>query len=212
MLTMIERPLTPDERQQLIARVDRARVETRTALLKTGLASAGVCAVLAIATLLASTAPAVVVVGFWAALALLFTLWIGMPWRRLMREQVQILEDALRTSRARDLRLQSTRVVEFEEEEDEGACYAFEHEPGACIFIVGQEFYEDDDFPSSDFSMVEILGSHGSPADVLLVKHGRRLHPERVVPASIKARLELPGHLTAVAASLERLEDALRAR
>jgi hypothetical protein len=53
--------------------------------------------------------------------------------------------------------------VEFEGEEDEGACYAFEYGLDASIFVAGQEFY-DDDFPNSDFSIVEILGASGDPS------------------------------------------------
>ena len=74
-----------------------------------------------------------------------------------MLSQIPALENALRTNRARAIRVQSERVVEFEEQEDEGACYAFEHDAASVVFIVDQEFYEDDDFPNSDFSMIEIL-------------------------------------------------------
>jgi hypothetical protein len=79
----------------------------------------------------------------------------------------------------------SERVVEFEEEEDEGACYAFAQDGGAStIFVIGQEFYDDDDFPNSDFAIVEILGGSGRPVDVLVTKRGRKLTPERVVAAA----------------------------
>ena len=129
-----------------------------------------------------------------------------------MRGQARTLAEAIRTNRAREIRLQTTRVVEFEEEEDEGACYAFDHDGNAAVFIVGQEFYEDDDFPNSDFSMVEILGERGRPIDVLIIKRGRKLQPERVVPAAVKNRLELPEHLTIVPGTLDRIEAALPGR
>src|SRR5829696_1559208 len=125
MLDPIERPLTDGERRDLSARLQNARAESARALVKTGGASAAICGSLMLITLWLSDAPAVVIVGFWAALALVFTLWIGMPWRRLMRGQIPIMEEALETNRARELRVQSARIVEFEEEEDEGACYAF---------------------------------------------------------------------------------------
>lgn len=209
MVTRSERPLTDDERRQLSARLQHARGETSRALVKTATASAAVCGVLAVCTLVASSAPAVVVVGFWAALALLFTLWVGLPWRRLMRDQIPVLESALHASRARVIRIQSPRVVEFEEEEDEGACYAFEHDADSSIFVVGQEFYEDDKFPNTDFSIVDILGQSGMPIDSLIVPHGRKLTPERLIPAALKRRLELPDHLAVIAAPLERIESAL---
>jgi hypothetical protein len=218
VLDTIERPLNADERSQLTARVRNARVESSRALLKTGGASALVCGVLMLLTLWLSDAPAVVIVGFWAVMTVLFTLWTGMPWRRLMRGQIPILEDALTANRAREVRLRSNRVVEFEEVEDEGACYAFDRgyafdrDGSSAIFITGQEFYEDDDFPNSDFSMIELLGTSGTPVDVLLSKRGRKLAPERVVPASIKDGLELPEHLEIVQAPLERVESALGRR
>lgn len=209
MMSQIERPLSAEEHAQLKARLTMARTESMMALAKTGAASALVCGVLAILTLFASSAPRAVVVGFWALLWLIFTLWIGLPWRRLMRGQARTLAEAIRTNRAREIRLQTTRVVEFEEEEDEGACYAFDHEGNAAVFIIGQEFYEDDDFPNTDFSMVEILGERGQAIDVLIVKRGRKLQPERLIAAAVKNRLELPEHLTIVPGALERIEASL---
>ncbi|HXU87354.1 MAG TPA: hypothetical protein VFQ62_00735 [Methylomirabilota bacterium] len=209
MMSQIERPLSAEEHAQLKARLTMARTESMMALAKTGAASAAVCGVLAILTLFASSAPRAVVVGFWALLWLIFTLWIGLPWRRLMRGQARTLAEAIRTNRAREIRLQTTRVVEFEEEEDEGACYAFDHEGNAAVFIIGQEFYEDDDFPNTDFSMVEILGERGQAIDVLIVKRGRKLQPERLIAAAVKNRLELPEHLTIVPGALERIEASL---
>jgi hypothetical protein len=212
MMSQIERPLSAEEHAQLKARLTKARTESMMALAKTGAASAAVCGVLAILTLLASSAPRALVVAFWALLWLIFTLWIGLPWRRLMRGQARTLAEAIRTNRAREIRVQTTRVVEFEEEEDEGACYAFDHEGNAAVFIIGQEFYEDDDFPNTDFSMVEILGERGQAIDVLIVKRGRKLQPERLIAAAVKNRLELPEHLTIVPGELERIEASLSRR
>jgi hypothetical protein len=212
VLTHAERPLTGVEREKLSARLASARIEANLGLVKTAAASAAVCGVLMVATLLASTAPRSVIILFWLVLAALFTVWIGLPGRRLMLSQIPALEDALRTSRARMIRLQAERVVEFEEEEDEGACYAFEHEAGRVVFIVGQEFYEDDDFPNSDFSMIEVLGSRATPVDIWVEKTGRKLRPDRVVPANVKWTLELPDHLAVVDVPLDRVEDLLPKR
>ena len=212
MMTQTERPLSDDERWQLTARASNARAESRRALFKTGGASAAVCGVLAIVTLLASGAPRALIVAFWMVLWVVFTLWIGLPWRRLMLGQVRMFQEAIRTNRAREVRLQATRVVEFEEEEDEGACYAFDHAGDAAVFIVGQEFYENDDFPNTDFSMVEILGERGQPVDIVIINRGRKLQPERVVPAAVKNRLELPEHLTIVPGALENIEASLPGR
>jgi hypothetical protein len=212
MMTQTERPLSEEEHSQLKARLAKARTESMLALAKTGGASAAVCGVLAMLTLFASGAPRALVVAFWAVLWLVFTLWIGLPWRRLMRGQARAFAEAIRTNRAREIRLQTTRVVEFEEEEDEGACYAFDHDGNSAVFIVGQEFYENEEFPNTDFSMVEVLGERGQAIDVLIVKRGRPLRPERVVPAAVKNRLELPEHLTIVPGTLDRIEASLSSR
>ena len=209
MIAHTERPLTDAEREKLSARLANTRTEASLALVKTGAASVAVCGVLMIATLFASTAPRPLIVVFWLVLAALFTIWIGMPGRRLMVSQIPALENALRTNRARVIRVQSERVVEFEEGEDEGACYAFEHDAARVVFIVGQEFYEDDDFPNSDFSLIEILGGRGTPVDIWLEKTGRKLTPDRVVPANVKWTLELPEHLAVVDVLLDRVEELL---
>jgi hypothetical protein len=209
VITRTERPLTDPEREKLTARLAHARSEASRVLVKTVAASAAVCGVLIIATLLASTAPRPLIVGFWLVMAGLFTVWIGLPGRRLMLSQIPALEDALRTTRARVVRVQSEHVVEFEEVEDEGACYAFETDPARVVFIVGQEFYEGDDFPNADFSMIEVLGSRGTPVDIWVEKSGRKLMPDRVVPAKVKWTLELPDHLAVVDVPLDRVEDLL---
>src|SRR5262245_37760216 len=73
MMTETERALSDAERAQLSARLANARAESKRALLKPGGASAAVCGVLAILTLIASEAPRWVIVLFWGALWLLFT-------------------------------------------------------------------------------------------------------------------------------------------
>jgi len=85
----------------------------------------------------------------------------------------------------------------------------FDHDGHSVVFIVGQEFYENDDFPNTDFSIVEILGERGQPIDALLIKRGRKLTPERVVPAATKNRLNLPEHLTILPATLDHIEASL---
>jgi hypothetical protein len=195
MMSRIERPLSEAERSDLAERLACARTESAAALIKTGGVSAGICGVLAFLTVLASDAPVGLIVLFWLVMTVLFTAWIGWPWRRLMRSQVPVLDGALRANHAVETRIRAARVVEFEEVEDEGACYAFEIEPGTCVFIVGQEFYEDDDFPNTDFSMVDLLGESGIPATTLLTKAGSKLQPERVVPAAVKNAVELPKNL-----------------
>jgi hypothetical protein len=209
VLESLERTLTEAERQGLAARLSRARDERRLALVKTAISSLLVCGLLGLLTFALSDAPLLVIVLFWTGLTVVFTLWIGLPWHRTMKQQAMWLADAMVANRARVTRIVSPRVVEFEEEEDEGACYAFEHGPESTVFIVGQEFYEDDDFPNSDFSLIDVLGTHGRPIDTLVEKTGSKLAPERRIPATAKHMMEIPEHLTVIRASLDVIEQAL---
>jgi len=52
----------------------------------------------------------------------------------------------------------------------------------------------------------------GQAIDVLIVKRGRKLRPERMIAAAVKNRLELPEHLTIVPGELERIEASLSSR
>jgi hypothetical protein len=209
-LPTVERPLTPAERALLEAQIVDVRQRRRALLPKIGLVSAGVCGALAVATLFASGAPATIVILFWTAMALLFTFWIAGPELRRERQRETVLAEALRTSRGRATRIASSRMVSFEEIEDEGACYAFAIDDDTVVFIAGQQFYETDRFPNDDFELVDVLASNGAPLDELLMTHGRPLRPERVIASSIKQQLEIPQHLETANATLETIEARLR--
>ena len=101
MVTYTERELTDAEREELTLRRNRLRNLGSTALLKFGIVSLVGCGVLAVVTILASDAPALVIVGLWSAMAMLFSFWIGIPERRQHVRQATALDDALRTNRAR---------------------------------------------------------------------------------------------------------------
>jgi hypothetical protein len=212
MLEHSERPLSETERRTLQVRLAQVGHRRRTILVKYAAASVTVCAVLAVLTLLVSDAPAIVVCVFWSAVAIVLALWIGMPERRALDAQSAALAAALPASHARVTRVQASRVVEFEEIEDEGVCYAFEVDPTQVLFIHGQEFYASEQFPNSDFSLVEIVGHDGIVVDEIRHMDGVRLTPERRLHAATKDRLVLPDHLDVVAASLDDLEHELPQR
>jgi hypothetical protein len=209
MIERFERPLTMDERSGLEGRLARLRAEPASTFLKTAVSSVVVCAGFCALTLLASDAPRTVVLAFWGVLAAIFTVWIGIGGGRAARRQATWVQQALGYDRARVVRIQSSRVVEFEEIEDEGACFAFEVNPGQVVFILGQEFYADDSFPNSDLSIVDLLAPNGMAVDMLLLKEGRKLEPVRQIDAATKDVLEIPEHLETVAADLDHVEHVL---
>jgi hypothetical protein len=204
MMERFDRPLTAEERTQVTARRDFARRSAAGVLWRSGAASVLVCGVLAVLTLLASDAPAIVVFGFWAAMAALFGLWSAVPARRSWRRQATALDAGLAANYARVTRIASDRVVEFEEFEDEGACYAFDAGNGRAVILTGQEFYEDESFPNSDFSIVQVMAGQ-AVVDMLITRAGRKITPERVVPAAKKVELDLPDDLQVMEVPLERV-------
>jgi hypothetical protein len=217
-----ERTLTDAEKRELEARIERLQSMVRLRLPKATVASVIVCGALAALTLLVSDASRGVILAFWLALAVLFSLWIGLPGRTGPRRQAALLEAALRHDRARVFRVQSTRVVEFEEIEDEGACFAFDigdglpaeasAKTGRVLFVQGQEFYADDDFPNSDFSLATVLGPGNAIVDEIFTKSGEKLEPERRIARDVKNRLTIPDHLEVIDADLASVETFLTQR
>ena len=120
------------------------------------------------------------------------------------------LESALRRNEADVVDIHATSYVEFEEVEDEGACYAFQLDDTRVVFISGQEFYPEAKFPSLDFSLVDVLDEAGRAVDMVIEKRGAKAAPAYVIPAATKQRLEIPEHLEVRSIDIARLEQQLR--
>ncbi len=168
--------------------------------------------VLWIVTLLASDASWVIITAFWAVVGAGITLWVR---RDLSREvgyasaMAGRLESATRHNEADVYDIRASAFVEFEEVEDEGACYAFNLGDGRVVFISGQEFYPSSKFPSLDFSLIYILDEEGQAVDMLIEKRGGRADPVRTIPASAKWEMEVPQSLSVVEGALDDLEALL---
>ncbi len=106
--------------------------------------------------------------------------------------------------------MRASGFAEFEEIEDEGACYAFAIDEGRLAFVEGQDFYAGARFPSLDFSLVYVLDEAGQSVDMLIDKRGPKAAPTRIVPAAIKKTLDVPSHLELRAGTLADLERVLR--
>jgi len=205
------RPLTASEKRLLASRVRALRQAARGAR-GTPLVVGAVVGVLWVATLLASDAPWWVATLFWIVVGLGLLVWVRREQAGDVRHQWAMadrLESALRADHAVVLDVRATRFVEFEEVEDEGACYAFEIGEARVVFIVGQEFYPEAKFPSLDFSLVYPQDEHGATVSFWMDKRGECTEPGRVVPAKVKGTLEMPEHLSVVACRLEDVERAL---
>jgi hypothetical protein len=145
----------------------------------------------------------------WFGIGLPITLWAYVVARSNLEQAVGRFESALRQNSACTIRIQSERMVEFEEEEDEGACYAFQLSGGRIVFVSGQQFYSSLRFPNSDFSLVEIQSGEGMPMISLIEKEGHRIQPMQTIPANRKAALEIPSHLQVIHGDISQIEQLL---
>jgi hypothetical protein len=166
-----------------------------------------------VSTVLASDAPVGVVTAFWLVVGGGITLWV----RRDLRADagraggtIRGLESALRRDAADVFDVRARSFAEFEEIEDEGACYAFELDGGRLVFIAGQEFYAGAKFPSLDFSLVYVLDERGGSVDMLIDKRGAKAVPARTIPSVVKRELDVPGHLETRIGRIDDVEDGLR--
>jgi hypothetical protein len=99
----------------------------------------------------------------------------------------QIMDDILEKDIARVIHCNSTKMIEFEEIEDEGAEYLFQVEENKIFHIKGQEFYETALFPSNNFELTSIMGKEGdSPTDFYIRCIGHKISPMMVITADIK--------------------------
>jgi hypothetical protein len=225
MIDHHERDLNDGERQDLAAQVQQLRAAQRMAVPKTAAAALIVCGPLAVLTLRASDSAAAVIVAFWAVVASGLTLWIVHGTRRAIGSRISDISSALSGGRARALRVVASRVVEFEEIEDEGAGFAFQVDAQRILFLHGQQYYPNDTFPSTDFEVVEFLSSDRRPIGEQIVNRGVRLTPERIIGAATKDALvdwrpagtphvrdAWPDDRSILEGDVSRLEDIIRAR
>ncbi|HSM09103.1 MAG TPA: hypothetical protein VLA33_08815 [Gemmatimonadota bacterium] len=211
------RPLTEADRARLRRLAGELVAYRQTVRRGTWIALAAVLLALWIVTLLASDAPAVWVTLAWLAIGAVLALWLGHDLRSQtahVRSVAASMESALERGEAASYDIVARAYTEFEEAEDEGACWAFDLGDGRIVFVIGQEYYREDGFPSHDFSLVQPLDESGRPAHEWIEKRGEAMPPARAIPAGVKWELAdgIPGHLGVVRAELERLEEVLAER
>jgi hypothetical protein len=147
----------------------------------------------------------------WAGLAIVVALWSYWDDAKPIRRAIRLCDETLARNEIKATHIRSSSMVELEEIEDEGACYAFQFAEGRIVFVTGQEFYASARFPNDDFSLAVVRDREGHIAMEWIVKYGRKLTPVRTIPAKARARLILPGHLQVIDGRLEDLERLLEA-
>lgn len=214
MFESARRPLKPAETRFLQAKINNLQGRGRRTSKVYFPIVAAITLILWLVTILVADAPWLVITVFWLLAGLVLALWVH---RDAMKDAVELqsmaegLQSALKRNMADVYDVQAKSFVEFEEIEDEGAAYAFELEDGRVLFISGQEFYPGAKFPSLDFSLVYFLDETGQTVDMQIEKRGGRASPQRLIPAAIKERLEIPEHLETRPGGIAHLEDRLEA-
>lgn len=145
----------------------------------------------------------------WLAIGFPMTLWSYVGVRSDLVKAVRRFESALRENAACIIRIRSEQMVDFEEEEDEGACYAFQLAEGRIFFLSGQEYYSSGRFPNSDFTLVDISSEDGTVIIGHIEKRGRKLMPIRTIPAKKKTALKIPNDLQVINGDLSQIEQLL---
>jgi len=143
------------------------------------------------------------------AIAAAIAWWIDHDLRPKLVADVELFESALSRGEACVMRIQSDAMVEFDEEEDEGACYAFQLDNRRIIFISGQDFYPSARFPNTDFSLVTVYGNGGTQVASFMEKNGRKLKALRKIAVSQKSRLNIPDHMEVVEGDINQIERIL---
>src|SRR5579871_836331 len=143
---------------------------------------------------------------FAAVITFPISLWSYLDLKAEFIADVRLVENALLRNEACVIRIQATAMVEFEEEEDEGACYAFQLDEGQMIFISGQDFYPSAKFPNSDFSIVNIYADDEQLVESLMEKHGHKLEAVRKISSRTKSGMNIPDNLEIVEGELIQIE------
>ena len=147
---------------------------------------------------------------FWGAVGSGIILWARRDFRKDLGAILHRHKSARNRNEAEVFEIQSKSFVEFEEVEDESACYAFEIGGDRIVFVTDQEFYPGPRFPCHDFAVVHILNERGDPVDMVIEKRGPRAQAVRMIPAATKLELEIPEHLEVITGTLTQVEDLLR--
>ena len=108
--------------------------------------------------------------------------------QKFIKQKISNFKDAIINDKVKEERIQSERMVEIHEFEDEGACYLFEVEPKKLFLLFGQQYYATSKFPSSDFSLIDILDSRGNSIDSIIQNNGTKLKPYRVIDSKDKIK------------------------
>ncbi len=182
------RPLKESEKRLLTWAISHRKRRLRKSLRRTSIWSAIVFGALWAFSILAAyldkRGPSWYVSGLiWLGIGIPMTLWSYAGARSDVAKVIGRFESARRENNAYTFRIETEQYVDFEEEEDEGACYAFQLDRGRIVFVSGQEFFSSPHFPNNDFCLVEIRTQDGLAIIGHIERRGHKVEPTRTIQA-----------------------------
>ncbi len=210
MLERFERELLPNERRLVTRNLSRLQTRQKGGWRFRLLFWLIVSALLSLPVLLSGEGPWYLVLGLIIPGVGLAVLLGSISARKQSNFRITELEEVLSKNRASVIHIKSDKMVEFEEIEDEGACYAFQVAEEKIAFVCGQDYYASAKFPNTDFCVIAICTGAGNPVEGGVEKLGQKLKPIRIIPRKVKETLDVPDHLEVIDGKLEDLETLLR--
>ena len=204
----VTRQLSETERRLLAGALAHRQRRLKSLPRRQLIACVAIFGVLWAGTMIATKTPWYIVSPIWFGIGSVIFLWIHFSEKPKEKANVELYAETLRRNQALETRIQSDEMVELEEEEDEGACYAFQLNGKRIVFVSGQGFYASARFPNSDFSLVRIYSENQVLVEII-EKHGKKLKPKWKISAERKAKLKVPDHLEVIEGTLDDLEKLL---
>jgi len=136
-------------------------------------------------------------------------LWVYYSKKPKGKAGLEIYAEALRRNKALETRIQSDEMVELEEDEDEGACYAFQLSGKQILFVSGRTSAPRRDFPTAIFHWFTSMGKTKFLVETFIEKHGKKLRPKRKISAELRSKMKVPNHLQVIEGKLDDLEELL---
>lgn len=211
MIDKMTRPLTDKEKRLLKASMSSLKRQFNKLQKRTLVSSFIIFGMLWGLTMLGAIASWKIITIFWLCLGIGISLWNIITERQKVLKRIRAYDAAMNRNEADVLHIRSNAMIEFDEIEDEGACYAYQVDDESIIFIAGQDFYPSARFPNNDFEIVHIYDSARNLIEMLINKNGDKLEPVRNVSSEVKKKLRLPNHLETIKGKLADIEQILRA-
>src|SRR5882724_1294190 len=175
MFERFERELLPNERRLVTRSLSRRQARQKRGWRFGLLFCLIVSALLSLPVLLSGEGPWYLVLGLIVPGVGLSVVWGSISARKESNFRIRELEEVLSKNRASVIHIKSDKMVEFEEIEDEGACYAFQVAENKIAFVCGQDYYASAKFPNTDFCLIAIYTRAGSPVEGGIEKLGQKL-------------------------------------